>query len=978
MAFSEVRDFLIKLRTDSTGVEQGNSRAQRSFTELNSALELARKGFEALKNAGEFLERGNNYNQVARGFESISKSVGVLADEQLTKLRAAVGGTVSDLQLMEQANKAVLLGLDATKLDVMAEAAQRLGAAVGRTGTESFQDLVTGVGRGSALILDNLGVIVSTEDAYKKFAKQLGVTADQLSEAGKKAAFQEAALKAIKEKAESLPPPVLDAGRAFQQLQSEITNMGDSASGAAAQSTGLLNAILALIDGVQSLKPLISEIKTGFDTLFGDSSRDIENQLAASLENKRALLESANNNFFVGSILDENVLTQQIKELETAYAGVVDQRLKMQDIKVREDLVAELQVWNPLAESLKNNKDRYIDTTAAKKETAKASDDLKKKIEEQKKAYTDLNLELRENSLKKSLEQALEKVDPNSFNLFFDQYSEVFGDRIYNGLLEKLGSPDKAKELTTQLLDLEKAEWAEQMQVRLQESFQQSVDFFADLLTPMFEGQAANFEDIFIDAAKRVAIGFASQMAASLASQLGFSGLSNIGSAQGLGQMLASYLGFGGPSGGGSGGGGWGNILSSGSSLYSGYQYLTGAGAVADFNAAAMADYGTISGYYEGSTSLYAGGSSAATGASLTATLGIMAGVAAGAYAFYDAVKTFESSSKEFNDSAKAGAQTYFAGDPSGFSQLYFALAGNFSGSNDPGVLARRDLRGALQETGLGEDLTFRGIRGTESIFDSRYVQDPSNPQNAAAIALANPIANVFTQGDDTFGPQLAAMFADATDNADNFNEVLINTQSLMDKMGVNSEQLKTDLADIFLDGKISLEEFGTGLQQLNILATDNLVGPSSISDAINILAKNIDDNPRVAIKGLELAFKEMAEVGIDTQSEITDYATQNFSPEVAAAFKKLLSVGIDTWQEIGEAGPDALFQIISAFEELAQKARESAEDTGDSLVSNIGDAADRAKRRVEDLGKSLQSLNNIKVNPSVTNPNQPNNPRPA
>ena len=35
-------------------------------------------------------------------------------------------------------------------------------------------------------------------------------------------------------------------------------------------------------------------------------------------------------------------------------------------------------------------------------------------------------------------------------------------------------------------------------------------------------------------------------------------------------------------------------------------------------------------------------------------------------------------------------------------------------------------------------------------------------------------------------------MFADATDNASNFNEVLINTQALMDKMGLNVEDAKT------------------------------------------------------------------------------------------------------------------------------------------------------------------------------------------
>lgn len=88
--------------------------------------------------------------------------------ENLAQLRAASKGTVSDVQLMQTANKAALLGVT-DNVDLLSAAfttARLRGKEMGLTATEAIDNLVTGVGRGSPLILDNLGIFIP--DALKK------------------------------------------------------------------------------------------------------------------------------------------------------------------------------------------------------------------------------------------------------------------------------------------------------------------------------------------------------------------------------------------------------------------------------------------------------------------------------------------------------------------------------------------------------------------------------------------------------------------------------------------------------------------------------------------------------------------------------------------------------------------------------------------------------------------------------------------
>ena len=131
---------------------------------------------------------------------------GTEAPNQLKKLQEATKGTVGDIDLMKQANQALLLGIEPDALPAMFEGALAAAQATGRPVSDAIADITTGIGRQSKLILDNLGIIVNTEKAYSDYANILGKTSEELTDIEKKTAFTNATMQALQTNMENIGP----------------------------------------------------------------------------------------------------------------------------------------------------------------------------------------------------------------------------------------------------------------------------------------------------------------------------------------------------------------------------------------------------------------------------------------------------------------------------------------------------------------------------------------------------------------------------------------------------------------------------------------------------------------------------------------------------------------------------------------------------------------------------------------------------
>ena len=168
-----------------------------AFATLRSKMLLASFGMGIFgATIVETTKKFADLQDLQRGFDNLGRSINS-SSEFLDKLRKATNGTVDDMELMKQANNAMMLGIVKSE-DEMAnlfDAAQRMGQALGKDTVSSIESLVTGMGRQSRLMLDNLGIIVKTEEAYINYARANNLSADSLTDFQKKQAFNQETLR---------------------------------------------------------------------------------------------------------------------------------------------------------------------------------------------------------------------------------------------------------------------------------------------------------------------------------------------------------------------------------------------------------------------------------------------------------------------------------------------------------------------------------------------------------------------------------------------------------------------------------------------------------------------------------------------------------------------------------------------------------------------------------------------------------------
>jgi len=179
-----------------------------------------------IKQTVQFAKQAAKIQQMEKAFTTMSGGANN-ASIAIRKLRDATDGTLSSFDLFQQANNAMVLGVtkNSDEMARMFDMAQRLGDSLGKDVKLSVESLITGIGRQSRLMLDNIGIIVKADKAYKNYAKEIGKTADTLTDSEKKQAFMNAALEAGREKLKFLPNETQDANKSFQQLNAAMSDL---------------------------------------------------------------------------------------------------------------------------------------------------------------------------------------------------------------------------------------------------------------------------------------------------------------------------------------------------------------------------------------------------------------------------------------------------------------------------------------------------------------------------------------------------------------------------------------------------------------------------------------------------------------------------------------------------------------------------------------------------------------------------------
>ena len=329
----------IKVRTP------GAKKAKKDLGGIDNNLKSL--GKSALKaGAGFFAVRGlitglqksivlaGQFEKVEKGFKNLARESG-FSTQALSKLQKATDGTVSSMELMRQANNAMLLGI-ADSEDQMAQMfdiAQRLGSALGQDATFAVESLVTGLGRQSKLMLDNLGIMVDVKKANEDYAETLGISANRLTDQQRKQAFVNAAMDS--------------ANNLVGQLGSET---------------------LSASDHIQAMKAALEELAITFGTEFGDSVINATTKITNFIKESSGMFKQLK----LSLLGKENVkmLTDiAARARETAQSG--DLLIIQNNIQVLSDLLKDIPdagvllipVINELKDSAQKLKEASVNTS---------------------------------------------------------------------------------------------------------------------------------------------------------------------------------------------------------------------------------------------------------------------------------------------------------------------------------------------------------------------------------------------------------------------------------------------------------------------------------------------------------------------------------------------------------------------------------------------------------------------------------------
>ena len=173
---------------------KGAEEATRSMTKSVSLLAAGYVAIKAVKMGVELAQQAAKAQDVSKAFTNLAKSAGVDAIGTLNKMKIATAGTIDELQLMQKFSAAALLGLPLDRFDEMLAIARGASAATGESMEFMLNSIVTGLGRGSKLMLDNLGIMIDVNKANEDYAATLGKTARELTDVERKQAFINKAL----------------------------------------------------------------------------------------------------------------------------------------------------------------------------------------------------------------------------------------------------------------------------------------------------------------------------------------------------------------------------------------------------------------------------------------------------------------------------------------------------------------------------------------------------------------------------------------------------------------------------------------------------------------------------------------------------------------------------------------------------------------------------------------------------------------
>ena len=199
------------------------------------------------------IKQASDIEPVKKSFDQLAQSIGENSNDMLKSLKEVSKGAVSEYDLMLASNKAMKLWVanNTDDMSKLMKIARLYGQQMWQDVTKSFDDIVTWLWRWSAMILDNLWIVVNQTEAQEEYAKSLWKTADQLTDAEKKQALVNATIKEWEKALEKFGEPAQTTAERIAQLKNSFVDMW----------TRIWTALLPVLEKIlTAVQPIIDKV----------------------------------------------------------------------------------------------------------------------------------------------------------------------------------------------------------------------------------------------------------------------------------------------------------------------------------------------------------------------------------------------------------------------------------------------------------------------------------------------------------------------------------------------------------------------------------------------------------------------------------------------------------------------------------------------------------------------------------------------
>jgi hypothetical protein len=165
-AEDDVEDLNDEIQKTGTNASKATPKAKKlsnAFGDMKSSvvgLVSAYIGLRGLEMAKDLAILSAEAESVAISFDNMARSVGFSGEELTNAMRESTDNMISDVALQKNAMKALISGIDPQAMLVSMQYVSRYAQSVGGDAEQLMQTVMTGLARGSAQFLDDVGIQV--------------------------------------------------------------------------------------------------------------------------------------------------------------------------------------------------------------------------------------------------------------------------------------------------------------------------------------------------------------------------------------------------------------------------------------------------------------------------------------------------------------------------------------------------------------------------------------------------------------------------------------------------------------------------------------------------------------------------------------------------------------------------------------------------------------------------------------------------